>query len=135
MTRTGRPRSLLATHRLAACLLATFWCAAPVLATIHANAEVHRYCAEHARVEESGKARPGTAVAATPSAHPDSDRLPAHEGCAFARVCRFGQVLATVVLDPGGILDTTPFDPPARLEPAPPLPLLSVAPKTSPPLA
>jgi hypothetical protein len=134
MTLGGRPRSLLATHRLAACLVAVFWSAAPVLATVHANAEVHRYCAEHAQVEESAQTRPEAAVPAGPSAHPDSEPMPGHDGCAFARVCRFGQVLVAVVIDPAGIVDPAPFFAPARLEPAPPVPLLSVAPKTPPPL-
>jgi hypothetical protein len=135
MTRTSRPRSLLATHRLAACLLAAFWCAAPVLAAMHANAEVHRYCVEHARVEESGQLRTQTPAERAPAAHPDSDPMPGHDGCAFARICRFGQVLAVVVVDPGGILEPVDFAAPAPLEPAPPVPLLSVAPKTSPPVA
>ena len=134
MTRTSRRRSLLATHRLAACLLAMFWCAAPLLATLHANAEVHRYCAEHAQVEESGEVPTQTPADETPAAHADSDRMPGHEGCAFARICRFGQVLATIVMDPGGILQVASFAAPARLEPAPSVPLLSVAPKTSPPV-
>jgi hypothetical protein len=133
MTRTGRPRSLLETHRLAACLVAVFWCAAPVLAAIHASAQVHRYCSEHARLEESDQTPTGAQVAGGPSARSDSERLPAHDSCAFAPVCRFGQVQAAVVLDPTGILAATPFAPPARLEPAPPVALLLIAPKTSPP--
>jgi hypothetical protein len=130
MTPTGRSR---ATHRLAALLVGVFWCAAPILAAVHANAEVHRYCAEHGMVEEAAAAS-AARPADESAAHDASERPPAHDGCAFAKVCRFGQVLASFVLPVAGALDPTPVATPALAQAAPPLALLRLAPKTSPPV-
>jgi hypothetical protein len=133
MTLTGRPRSLRATHRLAALLVGLFWSLAPILAALHANAEVHRYCAEHGMVEEaaSGAAR---AADTHPSAHDASEPAPSHDGCAFAQVCRFGQVLGPLVHFAASELDPTPVPCPVVADPAPPLAVLLIAPKTSPPV-
>jgi hypothetical protein len=134
MTPHGRPRSLRATHRLAAVLVTLFWSAAPILAAVHASAEVHRYCAEHGMVEEGSSARTGAAADARPAARDASAPAPEHDGCAFARVCRFGQVLGPVILVAAGQLDPTPASAPTPATPAPPLAVLRLAPKTSPPV-
>lgn len=105
MTPYGRPGSLRATHRLAAVLVTLFWSAAPILAAIHANAEVHRYCAEHGMVEEGSPTRPQAAPDDRPAARDASAPAPEHDGCAFARVCRFGQVLGPLSLEAAGQLD------------------------------
>ncbi len=134
MSSTCRPRSLRAAHRLAALLVGVFWCAAPILASVHANAEVHRYCAEHGKVEEA--VEPGALAQADtrPAAHDGSQQPPGHDGCAFARVCRFGQVFGQGSPAWSGDFDPTPLVAVAPAEPAPPLAVLSLAPKTSPPV-
>jgi hypothetical protein len=139
MTSTRRPRSLRATHRLAALLVGLFWCAAPILAAVHANAEVHRYCAEHGMVEEGREAGVAGGTSVTPSADTapsagDASQDPPHDGCAFARVCRFGQVLASLALAAAGELDPAPIAPLPVAQPAAPVAVLYVAPKTSPPV-
>jgi hypothetical protein len=134
MTPESQPRSLRMAHRLAAVVVAMFWSAAPVLAAVHAQAEVHRYCAEHGMVEEGSQARPETVADGMPAAHDASSPGPEHDGCAFARVCRFGQVLGPVILDAAGQLEPAAVACVTAAEPAPPLAVLRLAPKTSPPV-
>lgn len=135
MTPTGSPRSLRVMHRFSALLVAVLWSAAPVVAVVHASAETHRYCAEHGAVEESGE-RDGDVAAS------DSDSNAAvngtepgtsHEGCAFARYCRFGQVLGQFIVAATGEIEGIPIPTPLRREPAAPVAVLALAPKTSPP--
>lgn len=138
MRRTAQLRSLHVPPRLSALLLALVWAAAPLLAVAHAVDTSHRYCATHGVLEEGEGA--SEVDSSQPSRTDESDRAFAdesdgegHEGCAFARVCRFGQVLAKVIL---AVLDGPTSPPPAQLDggvATAQLELLAVAPKTSPP--
>jgi hypothetical protein len=132
MNPSGRPRSLRTTNRFSALLLALLWSGAPILAVLHANAEVHRYCVEHATLEETGRAE-GDVAAAGATAASQGEPAPGHEGCAFARVCRFGQVFGHVVLDAVELIPAVVLAPPPLESPPLSLPLILVAPKTSPP--
>jgi hypothetical protein len=133
MNPTGRRRPLRASHRWSACIVALLWCAAPLLAALHASAEAHRLCAEHGVLEEADGA---PADAATGEAGPGArgERTPEHEGCDFARFCRFGQLLAQVILGDFQTLEPAPLSTPALALPAPPIALVDLAPKTSPPV-
>src|SRR5262245_29424299 len=100
--RPRRRRSLRAAHRLSALAVTLLWCAAPILAAIHAYIEVDRYCAQHGSVEEARKVdapRPAPGPDTGATAEGELQRLPAHEACGFGKVCRFGQVIARLILD------------------------------------
>lgn len=139
MNRQGKQRSLRAPHRFSAFAVALLWAVTPVLASLHASIEVHRYCAEHGVVEEAGAAedadtpasavQPGVRIGGV-----DVDEEAHHDDCAFAQFCRFGQTLIAFALAATGSLD--PGAPPAPPADAPPsaLAVIFVAPKTSPPV-
>jgi hypothetical protein len=124
-------------YRLPALAVALLWCAAPVLAILHAHSgtEVHRYCAEHGTLEDVGETQ---AQAPAPDGNGatvrGSETEAAHGGCAFARYCRFGDTLARFVLETTGVVAAMPVPTPAaRVAPAS-IPVFVVAPKTSPPV-
>ena len=130
-------RSAGAIRRWAALLLAVIWSAAPALAALHAEAEIHRFCAEHQALEE---AQPGggvveggrgaeLAVGGVSSAPGDL-----HESCAFGRCCRFGQTLAPLVLAVGPDVPTPVVVMPVAQLPPPARAIFRLAPKTSPPV-
>lgn len=137
MSRTAPLRSLGAKYRLPALAVALIWCVAPVLAILHAHSgtEVHRYCAEHGRLEDVAEGQ-------SPAAEPDgsgatvqgSETEAAHGGCAFAHFCRFGETLARFVLETTGVVEATPVPTPAARVAAVAIPVFVVAPKTSPPV-
>jgi hypothetical protein len=139
MRRTAQLRLPHMPRRLSALVLALVWMAAPLLAVAHAVDSSHRYCATHGQLEE-GEGLPESGSSQRPEAD-QSDRAFAderggdgHDGCAFARACRFGSIVATVIL---GVLDGPTTPPPAPLESAiaaAPVELLAIAPKTSPPV-
>jgi hypothetical protein len=111
------------------------WCAAPILAIVHANAEVHRYCAEHGALEEAGDASNRSAVAEPAGRLFDaSETAPSHTGCAFARFCRFGQSPGPVVFSTTGDIEISLIPAPPLLQPAAIVPVIRIAPKTSPPV-
>lgn len=131
---TGRPRSLRAAHRLSAWAVVLLWCAAPLLAALHAGAEAHRYCAEHDAVEEAAEAAAGVLSDQTgPLARGPEDPAPGHEDCSFTRFCRFGQLVAQLILDDAGDLEPVSLPTPP-LAPAPGVAVIVIAPKTSPPV-
>ena len=137
MDLTGRPRTVRATHRYAALLVAVLWAAAPALAVLHAQAEIHRFCGEHGSLEETGG--PGPARGLGPASEEQragdaSDDAGAHEGCAFARHCRFTERLTAFVLAAGAELQWTPLPSPEIGTWLPAVPLIRLAPKTSPPV-
>jgi hypothetical protein len=138
MDPTGWPRSLRATHRFSAFVVALLWCATPILAALHASAEAHRYCAEHGAVEEGPE---GDAVEAPDAPGPDvaaafgeGGAAESHDGCAFSRFCRFGQLLHQLVLEASGDVAATVIAAPALCVPAPSVAVIVLAPKTSPPV-
>lgn len=141
MNRRLQARAVRVPHRFSALLVALLWCAAPVLAALHADAEVHRYCAEHGALEEAGappSAEPAAdaAAAGAPLASVEGSEQPsAHDGCAFGEYCRFGQLLRTIILDFAGEVGFAPAPPPATAPPAVRVAIVRVAPKTSPPRA
>lgn len=130
---TGSGHDLPAAHRCAAMVLALLWLASPVLALLHAQAEIHRYCAQHGTLEEAGAPEPASPRSDRPVAAGLPTAESPHDGCAFAPHYRFSQILVSFTLEPGGDL-------PPRRSPGgrptgwgSPLPLLLLAPKTSPP--
>jgi hypothetical protein len=131
---TGRLRSLRAIHRVSAFAVMLLWCAAPILAVVHASEEAHRYCAEHDAVEEAPEPIvETTANPQSPVASGAGGGAPAHDDCSFTRLCRFSQVLGQVILDAVGDLEQrSPAAPPSG-PPEPSLALILIAPKTSPP--
>jgi hypothetical protein len=139
MSRSAPLRSLGAMYRLPALAVALLWCAAPVLAILHAHSgtEVHRYCAEHGTLEDVAE---GQLQAQTPA--PDgngvtvraSEAEAAHGSCAFARFCRFGDTLARFQLQATGVVAATPVPMPAARVATASIPVFVVAPKTSPPV-
>jgi hypothetical protein len=135
MTRTGQRRAQHAAHRLSAFLVALLWCAAPVLSVLHASAEAHRFCAEHGVLEDAGREETDdTPAERGPVAAGQSDPSTSHEGCAFARFCRFGQVLAQLVLEPAGELEHRLAVPPTLVIAPARVAIILIAPKTSPPV-
>jgi len=131
--RTGQPRSLRAAHRLSAWVVVVLWCAAPLLAALHAGAEAHRYCAEHGAVEEAAEAAAGLPADQAPLAQGTDDRASTHEDCSLTPFCRFGQLLAQVILAEAGDLEPGSLPTPS-VAPAPGVAVLVIAPKTSPPV-
>lgn len=133
----GRTRSLRATCRLSALVVAVLWCATPILGAVHAATEIHRYCAQHGTFEEAGEApsaTPHTEAGSTAIANGTRSE-PGHEGCSFARFCRFGQVLAQVILDTGGLeFAESSTSPSTRPAPTPAIAIVRLAPKMSPPV-
>jgi hypothetical protein len=137
MSRTAPLRSLGAMYRLPALVIALIWCAAPVLAILHAHSgtEVHRYCAEHGALEDVAEAQ-------TRAPTPDesgatvraSETAAAHGECAFSRFCRFGDTLARFVMETTGVVEAMPVPRPAARVAAVAIPVFVVAPKTSPPV-
>lgn len=125
------------THRCAAFLVALLWSAVPVLSVLHADGEAHRFCAEHGTIEESGSVSAPSAPEARSeraSANANLGELGStHDGCAFTQFCRFGQLLDQVIFDVAA-LPPTPVASVARPAPALPVALLTLAPKTSPPI-
>jgi hypothetical protein len=113
--------------------VALLWCAAPVLAAVHAGVEAHRYCAEHGTVEEAGEAVVGSPEA-TPVVAGEGEEQAPHDGCDFARFCRFGQVLAQLILDVAGTPDVALAPSPSPAQAAPAVAVIVIAPKTSPPV-
>ena len=133
MTPTGGPRPLRASHRWSALLVAALWAIAPVLAALHANAEVHRFCAEHGALEETSQSGAPERGDAGPAWLASEGQIP-HAGCAFARYCRFDQLLIGFVLERAADLQVArPPERPGAIS-APAVALLRLAPKTSPPV-
>lgn len=133
MNLAGWPRSVRATHRFVAFVVALFWCAAPVLAGVHASIEAHYYCLEHGAVEEAGEAKTQPGLPGGATVLSGAEAAPSHDGCAFGRYCRFGQVLNQVVLALSACLEPDPISPPALSMAAPVVATIVLAPKTSPP--
>jgi hypothetical protein len=134
MEKPGRPRCLRVRHRTSALLVALLWTAAPMLAALHANAEVHRYCAEHGALEDgsTGADTAGVDGGATAS---DAGTSAPHDDCAFARYCRFGQLLTLFALPATGELPvSTMIVPRPVMAPPAALAIIRLAPKTSPPV-
>jgi hypothetical protein len=133
---TGRPRPLRAPHRFSALLVALLWAGAPVLAALHANAEVHRYCAEHGVLEEvaAGGGATGVPVLGGGAAASDAETSAPHDDCAFARYCHFGQLLTRFSLPATGALAVRTVALPRATTAASTLAILRLAPKTSPPV-
>ena len=130
-------RSLGATHRLAALVVALVWGITPVLAVFHSHdsGEVHRYCAEHRALEDvTEDGDPAPAPERDDAAFAQAETTPSHKGCAFGRFCRFGQVLSQFVLEATGVLEATPVQRPIVRVAAPAIAVILVAPKTSPPV-
>ena len=131
---TDMPRPARATHRYAALLLAVLWSAAPPLSVAHVLVESHRYCGEHGVLEEAaqgGPGRPGgdghsTAVGARQAAA-------AHEDCAFHDCWRTSQTLWRHVVEAHALPLIADAGLPQALTYGPALPILALAPKTSPP--
>lgn len=130
----ARPRTARAIHRLGALVVALLWCLTPVLAALHAQAEAHRLCAEHGQLEEVVVAQdaPGATAHATVNGVVVGDE--AHEGCAFGRYCRFGQLLAAFGLFPAGDLAPERAPLPELAVRGPTVSIVRFAPKTSPPV-
>ncbi len=133
MDRRRPSRALRLAHRLAAFALMVLWAGAPVMAVAHAAAEGHRFCAEHGTVEEAsevivaaGSAGPADIVAAR-------SQDAAHEDCAFATACRFGQTLSAEGGGLVGLLEPRPATFAAEIAAAVLFDVLVNAPKTSPP--
>lgn len=120
---------------MAALAVALLWLAAPLLSLAHATTAAHTYCARHGILEEGG-AGGSDAQPDRPLAAATADGVPAvHEACSFARLCRFGQTLAPLVLAVGEAAAPEPALAPRAPEPAPAIAILDSAPKTSPPAA
>jgi hypothetical protein len=134
-SRSGQPRSLRAAHRISACAVVLLWCAAPVLAAVHAAAESHRYCAQHDAVEEASDERDGGSPdQVAPLARSGGDQTSTHEDCSFAPFCRFGQLVGQLILDATGVLEPITVPPPSLPPLTPAVAVIVVAPKTSPPV-
>lgn len=135
MNRIGRLRTLRATHRFSALLLALVWSAGPLLAALHADGEWHRYCPEHGTLEEAATPTPDDADESGAGARVAGDGAASaeHDACAFAACARFGQQLARLILADLGDIDAQPIAPPPCREPPRRLAVITVAPKTSPP--
>ena len=145
MPSTGRPRPLRAWHRCAALLVGLLWAICPALAILHVDAQLHRFCAEHRVLEEAGGSVPATPADLARSAPPGDARVVqvgvapagggAHDDCAFAPYCRFGQLLQA--LAEAGVLQppaTRSLELPSAA-PGSAVAILSLAPKTSPPVS
>jgi hypothetical protein len=127
-----------ALRRIPAIAVAMLWVAGPALEVIHDAHTAHVYCAEHGAFEDAGKqagaAASSTAGSATMAREADG-RSESHAACAFKASapcspagCE-GPDAAIVPRHP-----ETELRPFASLHPSP-IPLLSVAPKSSPPSA
>ncbi len=121
------------------CLLVV-WIATPLLSVAHAALEEHRYCVDHERLEEASESHsraPGAKGSAQANvSHAHSDELPTeHVDCAFDE--DFTRAAPDRFL-PYPLATTSPcFLLPAPLRavlPAESIPLLSIAPKSSPPI-
>jgi hypothetical protein len=119
-------------HRISAAILASLWIVVPVVAAVHAVVDEHTWCAEHAAFEEGGRA--GAAAAS------DTRGIAASDGPAGChRDCALGDFVAGdtpsdepergVAIAAAG----APAAPPADATGAPPIALLRLAPKSSPP--
>jgi hypothetical protein len=134
MNRLTPARRLRESQRFSVWLLALVWCAVPVLSAVHASLEIHRYCAEHGTLEEiAGPVRALDAQSPSPGIRGVVGGESAHEDCVFHGLFRH--------VDSGGHGDTATADL-AFADPVAPaeqwrsgggVPLLHLAPKTSPP--
>jgi hypothetical protein len=127
-------RSLGARRRLPALVLAVVWCAAPVLAILHAHSSAvgHHYCAAHRTLEdviEDQASAPNGDTAVR-----ESGAASAHYGCAFACSYRFDDTVARFALDTAGLIEATPFPTPTAQVASARIAIFVVAPKTSPPV-
>jgi hypothetical protein len=134
-----RSRSHIAGH-LAALLLVAIWVAQPLLAIVHAQEHIHRYCPTHRAFEESS-AGPGTALSALIRDASAIDKLPPafpsgtlrHEECTFASLSTYEELPGPKVQPVIQVCLET-----SRPATAPPRPRCSLspldtAPKASPP--
>ena len=135
---TRRPAKSLA-RRATAVLLVGFWMAGLVGSIFHDAEHEHRYCSEHGTFEEAG-ARPTGGAATDASAHDRSIRSGdasrsegGHEGCAFADLGVRAPLTDTVTVVVARPAPPAPASAPSVVHVAPPIPLLAVAPKASPP--
>ncbi len=130
------PRGRRRAGRFTAGFLAALWIAAPLAAVLHGETERHRFCPEHGVFEDvedqggadrhEGEAAPGVSAA-------DRGAASAHHVCAFAQAtladAREGDTAAArrEPARPSPLRALASVDRPA-------IPLLRVAPKSSPPL-
>jgi hypothetical protein len=131
--------ALRVAYRFSALLLALLWCAVPVAAGLHADAEAHRFCAEHGALEDGGDAAGGGGATGDRSSvsplaiQGETEPSQSHHACAFSLVCRFGDVGWKATLAPAGDVAFTLAAPSIAGQPAAPIAVIAVAPKTSPP--
>jgi hypothetical protein len=124
-------------RRLPTAALLILWIGSPLVALVHAATEQHSYCAAHEAFEEHDAPAPGARgepLASALPAEPPADQV--HHACAFSPLATGPALLA---LAPAPPLERAPAPPepaaPAGEVPPPPLPLLALAPKASPPLS
>lgn len=130
---SGRSRA----NQVAGLLLAALWIAAPVAESVHASTHVHRYCAEHQTIEEVGEVS-GSHQATASGLSQDAEAgesAHGHQACALTQVDSRRGVLELPSSWVVSLMPEPP-QPAAALSPSyPSVPLLSLAPKLSPPNA
>ena len=134
------------TWRVAAALMAALWTLVPAATALHGAVEAHAYCQEHDAFEE-GRGHAGSIArggdtaqdggdAARVATAPDVAGGDAHAPCAFARAVLADAAPAVPAASVSGPAPAIlPLRLPASRVPAPrAVPLLAVAPKSSPPV-
>jgi hypothetical protein len=123
-------------HRTLAGLVAALWILFPCFADLHGKRERHRYCVQHGAfedVDDAGGA--GSPNDASSRLAPAPARGPAHHPCAFVQAAP-ARVAGALT---AGLGELAPrLTEATRLPRSPgrrPIPLLLVAPKSSPPAA
>jgi hypothetical protein len=121
-----------------AVVLAALWLVGPLLGLVHGLEKRHSFCVEHGAFEEAA-----AATAGAPASHPGDvagPEAPAgeqdHDGCAFSPFAAGAAApsLAPLLAVQAPALPALALPAPA-VPPAPPLAILDVAPKSSPPSA
>jgi hypothetical protein len=116
-----------------AVVLATAWTLLPIAAALHAAAEPHVYCLEHGAFEEGPPAGGGAATGAPGGAALGGDPERLHAACPFTPVSRARQLLSPPPLTSRSLVPARPTAPPIENPGTPPIAILAVAPKGSPP--
>jgi hypothetical protein len=118
--------------RLPAALLALIWIGAPLGSVVHIAVDRHTWCPEHQAVEEMSPLE-GTEAAGHATAEERAPEPNDHEDCAtdelFSQTFTLGLDAPAVTAAPAAL----PSAAVASLVDAPAIPILSFAPKSSPP--
>jgi hypothetical protein len=119
--------------RLPAALLALIWIGAPLATTVHTAVDSHTWCPEHQALEEGSPLERAEATehATVAGDQPDAD---AHEDCASDDLYdrSFTPTIDGPAIGSAPVSDSPVLDAVSLVD-APAIPILSFAPKSSPP--